>query len=633
MFIRILATSFFLVLATNLFSQRKYTIVDKSTLEALPFANCVSQDSTFFTYGDADGNILIPINKSISISYIGYKTLVLNTNHDLLKDTLFLENLASSIQPVTIKADRIDLYEMLNHLRVKYAKNEYTKKTNTLSSFETVSKKEVVEKAFIVSEDLISTKHAFTHKNRVHADYTYNVESPYLSIDIDHAVKEISLFGTSKKAAYHLFNSGKISRKKVNLDLIDVDGNIYTVKYVLPDHSQGFLLFDQAKNKILEFTVFYKKVDRLFKSINRLIDIQFNTFSIHYYFTEDLVNRIDFRLTSKIVSDNTIYTTAGEITETKAYQAKIIYPEKQISSIPLNAYYSRKDECLQRAFGRNLFSNLDEESIQNQELFTLAILNKLGFCSLIKSWQRERLSETNFKVFSENIDYSKARLNRADYHKFDVYWVFDPNFCDVSISYDTIHSIWNTDEAVFISKTQYHGLLLANLTFDIFEVYRKKVFALLNDKQSRSKKENLITEHYKLASNLVEEMNSKSKYGNSIKELAPYNKLVLQELEIDNFKALISLKNIKSTKDQFNLGDLYLAVEEYHKAIAFYEEELSGKITESVKVAILLNIAEAYCALKNKKRACEYYTKAMDLTIKINGQNNQELSVFRCKCL
>ena len=48
----------------------------------------------------------------------------------------------------------------------------------------------------------------------------------------------------------------------------------------------------------------------------------------------------------------------------------------------------------------------------------------------------------------------------------------------------------------FISKSKYHGLLLANLTFDIFEVYRKKAFNLLNKDENLIERKKIVEEHY-----------------------------------------------------------------------------------------------------------------------------------------
>ena len=143
-----------------------------------------------------------------------------------------------------------------------------------------------------------------------------------------------------------------------------------------------------------------------------------------------MISRIDFVNICTLEDNKIRLTTAGEIIIIDSFPYKIIYPELTKSSIPLDAYYSMKDECLQLKYGQGLFSDLDEDAINDQESLTLEVLHKLSFCPSIKSWERKRLIENDFKIFSKNIDYSSSRLNRADYHKYDIQWVFDPNICE-----------------------------------------------------------------------------------------------------------------------------------------------------------------------------------------------------------
>ena len=203
-------------LCTALSSQQGFVVADMTTSESLPFANCVSHDSTFFTYGNADGFVSFPKNVKATISYLGYLSYTLDTDQSIA-DTIFLRSIESSLDQVTIVGERINLWNEIESLRKKYSKKSKQKRINTLTKFETVHAEKIIERALIISQDLANQKNGFTFLKRIHVDYSYDIKSPFLSIDIDSAIKGISLFGKSKIASNHLFNNGKINKRKLNL--------------------------------------------------------------------------------------------------------------------------------------------------------------------------------------------------------------------------------------------------------------------------------------------------------------------------------------------------------------------------------------------------------------------------------
>ncbi|MFT6337120.1 MAG: hypothetical protein ACI86M_001808 [Saprospiraceae bacterium] len=143
--------------------------------------------------------------------------------------------------------------------------------------------------------------------------------------------------------------------------------------------------------------------------------------------------------------------------------------------------------------------------------------------------------EHDFKIFDQNIDFSRSKFQRSDFHAFQVDWILFDDSCKRS-KIANPPSIWMSEKAVFISKTKYHSLLLARLTLGIYEVFRIRLINELKEKREMEISMDLILSYHDKATKFVNEMITESSYGNSISKLLKYNRLVGANLGIDNIK-------------------------------------------------------------------------------------------------
>lgn len=82
-----------------------------------------------------------------------------------------------------------------------------------------------------------------------------------------------------------------------------------------------------------------------------------------------------------------------------------------------------------------------------------------------------------------------------------------------------------------------------------------------------------------------------------------------------------------------NIGDLYLRIGNYEKAVNFFNEALEIAKNNRVKAVIYQNLGETYIRIKKYKEGKENLIKAMDITNKYLSENLREYRINSCKLL
>jgi len=212
----------------------------------------------------------------------------------------------------------------------------------------------------------------------------------------------------------------------------------------------------------------------VYKSINETIGISLDTLILDYKFIDGILNHMSFNLSYLTESLGQV-TTSGYIGSTKT-RTEWLSTSEDLSSLQYNAYLSSFMDTDYQFDGNSIFFNIEDKTtnLVKDEHLTNEILAHLGYAPRTKMWSAStRLGEADFALFDEKSKQSNESKLKSDNHNFNIDWMFYRNK-ENSNNLLSIPSIWNSTNAVFISKSICTSLLLANLTLDIFEIHKIK---------------------------------------------------------------------------------------------------------------------------------------------------------------
>jgi len=603
----VLTFVFYLICTSSLNAQVK--IIDSSSGDPVAFATIISKDSIFQTNTNAKGEFKFPSNiDTIFISCIGYETKKVNVLEN--NSTIPLKYKSYSITEIDITSQRIDIYSEINSVRTRFEKSKKRLNRQSKTTFETINKRKLIERGEIHSNDLITSKDGYLYDKRLRTTYHFDTSSIFIHVDIDKLIRQISL--TSKKGFRHLFNRGKIKPSNTKLNIVEEDEKNFLVKYYFGDQ-YGFLKFNKKSYEISEYNFKSYHIDKdLYKSINNNIGLGIDTLVIDYKFKDDIIEDISFLLSYSVEHLGAV-TTSGYIRRFKS-EIDWLSTSNNIHSLQYHAYLTSfmEQEC--GYDNKSIFFNLEDYTVELLKDDELAydILIHLGHAPKTKFWSDSmRLMPSDFEIFDQNTELAHDKKFRSDYHNFSVDWVFYKNL-DIANKYIPLPSIWNSTKAVFISKKKYNTLLLANLTFDIYEIHKSKLVEELKSKSIDNEEEQILNRYYNEAEQMVKEMNKVSSYGNSISKLVKYNDYVFSEKGVNNIEELIEYAFDSNDNSIYSQGDIFLAKGDFNRAIEFYQNVLNeNEIELDIQKKIYENLIQVYIKLGNNFDACNLYKEWM----------------------
>jgi len=632
-----------LLLNFNIFTQSAI-IVDDCTKEPLVFATFQSSDENCFGYSDRNGIIncnKCDINSQIIIRYLGYKSIKLKLNSLKVIDTIFMRKSQYILNKVQIIAVKINVQKELNSILKKIRKTKRLRTVNTYFYLESFEEDSLREKIKLIGADVLSNL-KFINDNRVVGSFLIKKEKPYYSLDIDKFIKNIPYFSRKKIMFNHLFSKKKIDINDYRLKLIgSTSGNRlikYTGKY---GKIHGFVKYNPTTQEIIEHEYTTKEnLENIFESLNKSNITIVDSINIHYFFNNNALDLVLFKIWIKKRSKKRIYKiiTSGylKIIDSQRVIDKIEIPKLKYNSLQEELIYSSPMNYLEKKINYlfKVDSLYSKNSSNNDYLYSADKLTKnlLSFFDNTnkkrKIWSKNKRLTIDDFVFKQPIqDYNNSSIKfLSDLQKIKINWIIIENREGNKVNYYSQKSILNNSEILYYGIRQ--AELIANISFDIYEIYRKKLIIELNRKQIYNSKQ-IINEAYSKATEMVNEFIQKTNYARNLNKLKKYNDFIIKNLGIDNLKISLS-KVYRNNKElnSFSDGDMLAFFGKYNDAIKIYLNYLyKPNLDKKIKINILLNLCVIYKKIGNKEKLCKYYNILLDL------DSSYKNSKFRFDCL
>lgn len=624
------------------------TIADSETRESLPFIAYGAPDSRCQGRANekAEINLSIYACDSIVVRMLGYQEKRFAKHQVKNGDTVFLSARLFAIEEVNIRARRTNPADDLERILKKIRRNPYKKPTQSFFFLETTAHGELLERVELISSDYFHQTIGLLPSERNLGHFFFNAGQPFFNLDIDLAIKNIAPLAP-KSGTYlsHLLNEKNIQSGEYSISTLQSfnEGEERILTYQKQQKSpfvSGFVRYNSQSEQVFEHRVMYKNLPKnIFHSINKEHQIHADSLIIYHYFENNILSTTVFSVywtlekewgTVKLKSRGFI-----EKIDLAHLYKKIAIPsieyksiQEELSFIPhtINTRLDTIQSPMLRAFD---FAGLPDSFVTHNDSLAYLILSRPNAMGLARqAWSpRQRLSMSDFRT--SGMSSASASTYLSDLHRPIAHWFFHPNYEQGKLKFHTVPSFWNKQESLIIYHSPMQAMLIANLSFDIFEIFRQETCALLEGVQDTADAFRIIKSQYKNAQNKIARMNLESDYGLNLKKIDPHNRFVLEKTGIDNIKKLLtSSQSIDQNPIYlFSEADALFLSKNYDEALRLYLEDLKSKTTTTESRAhICFNLAQLFYLKKDKSLACEYYQKAIDLKPALS----LERLAFRC---
>jgi len=619
---------------------QKITILDYDSKQPLDFALFHSNNNKCFGYSDKQGKIILSncsTNDTISIDYLGYQSLIFTIKDFKLIDTVFLKKISYDLGEVKILANRINIVDELNLILRKYRKSKYDVDVNTYFFLESFAEDSILERIELLGSDNISQL-KFENSKRVVGSFLIKKENPYFSLDIDNFIKNIAFFSKSKSQYNHIFSKSKIKRKRYDIKLLTNNDHIRLIEYnKIGCELNGVVKYNAKSNEILEHEYTLKSdLNKTFKSLNKTNKTLVDSIKLHYYFTNNHLDLILFKIWLKKDSEKTNrkITTKGylKVFNSSTFIDKFVIPnitynslqEELIYSSPLNFLLNEYNDLF--VLDSTLYKNADTGVfLMSSDTLTYNLLNFFNSLSgQRKIWAKNKRLSLNDFIFREPImDYNSNSISfLSDLQKFKIEWIIIKKWENGKVKYYSQKSIWNINESKILFYGARQAELIANMCFDIYEIYRRQLLFDLNNGDIKDEKA-LINEMYEKASMKVRKFMEITKYGRDLKKLKEYNNFIIENLGIDNLKIIFN-KSYQSNlpHNTYSDGDMLAFFGKYQAAVDIYLSYLNDKSTDKRTMeSILLNLCIIYDKLNDIDGFCRYYKELLKINPRYKENN------------
>jgi len=535
---------------------QKVLVLDSQSKEVLPFAAYYSSNGSCSGYSDLRGliNYCTDID-TLKITYLGYKTGMIFNFSKNRNDTIYLDRRSFYLDSIFIKSRRINVFKELNTILTGIKKNNYTEEVNSLFYLESLESGEMIERIEMISNDNLGNK-KIKQNARICGSYLIDKKSPYYSIDLDNFFKNIPFFSKKSRNFKHIFLNKKIKRKYFNIFLIRTNKDhtrevLYTKKH--SNKIKGFIKYNYKTHEIIEHRFKIKDFSADFSSLNKDVNTSIDSIQILYHFNHNRFTRLTYKIWiykkgDKYPDRSIVSRGFIKILDKMLFKPKIEIPEYK--------YESLQEEIIFSPNFNNIFLRLDSIStvdslfykkkspadfLSSDDTLTIELLNKLNLIM-----NRRKIWSLNKKLTQKDFISNKAVANLgmrgrmtflSDLHNIKIHWIIVPYIDKGKIKYISPNSIWNSKESMVLYYNVKQCEWVANATFDIFELYRRKLIYKLN-KSTVKYPQIEIRKFYSDASHAVQIMLNKTNYG--LRHRKKINKSIKQQF--NQFGILLNAK-------------------------------------------------------------------------------------------
>ncbi|XOV66196.1 MAG: hypothetical protein ACFHU9_11215 [Fluviicola sp.] len=298
----------------------------------------------------------------------------------------------------------------------------------------------------------------------------------------------------------------------------------------------------------------------------------------------------------------------------------------KIVSQPYNAFFWNTNEAISPSDKKLLYKKYFERHGVLLNFNELSAINPKVFANKLVPWSENRIQLYDMNDVNS---YKVAAAERNEYHNRSVlselYELQAFIYLDRNEANDSTHfkveTLINLDESFYYLKRTPYTVCFVNLYFDLVEIQRRKLAALVNEQQSDP--ESWIRLYQKNQTELDGILKNYLKTverGTNLEVLNQYIDLVKEELGIDNafliqneevWQQLDSIDYIPDPIIQrYNYGSALLKIDKYAEALeVLLETEAMG----DKHPWLLYNIGLCYWKLDEIKMACKYFQQSATL--------------------
>mgnify|MGYP000051488745 CR=1 FL=1 len=547
-------------------------LVDKFTGEIISYANIFNSNGSRGTISDDSGYFKLNslnISDSLTISFIGYKTIKEPVTIFEGLDFIYMETQIDILSDVILLSDYSFLYDLLASCKRNISSQSKTSKAyfelETYINEQQVEQVECYYNASIRGYDITDLK----FKNGRIAVTDYNNRF-FFSTATGEILHKHSLF--KKNIGFPqgpLELSKNKLKKKYDLSLISnyADENekeIYVVKFDPKDPSgnffsgciwinrnDGFIVkinLESLKSKVYPFVPLFEPeringvnlfLTKTYQLNEGQMDLKSVNFDYDLIYNPDIKRGIDTVQTKStkaifVVYDYTRQFEIPYFDFTKEYLVHNDY--RKISAVPYNSFFWEDMNVFKLSDRQGRIENFynNSASLTHDKIFKSNKFSDKGFFEhQYTNWSEKRIFFRNhssnpmdFEIYDGNIPSARYNLEAQIY-------------LDINETIDSTHvlseTVFDPFKTFFWYPMDHKGLAFINMYFDIVEIQRRELEREIGQhKLSIDRIKELYVERKEKTEQMCQAYFRSVERGNNLKEMLKWNKYIKDELHIDN---------------------------------------------------------------------------------------------------
>lgn len=617
------------------YGQHTFQVVDRDTREPLPYVAYHSTNRICKGQSNDRGQITVDraLCDSLVLRLLGYQKKVIALGQLPLDGTVWLQPELFNLRTLDVVSTRVDVAEDLNGLLKKVRKLHEKTACSTYFFLESTTKDTLLERIEAVTLDQISVAIGLEQSSRKVGRFLFNTSHPFFSTDFDIALKSMSPFGEKPNLLAHWLNETKI-KKGSDYKWTLLEENTATQDRLVayrndqPVNAQrGWVRYNTALNQIQEHRVVFNKIaPPIFKALNQQHQLIADSMLVHQYFTDNQLDFMAFHLYITLIDNGVIspIQTSGfiQVRKDTLPLRKLIVPKGTFRSLqdeltltPHPFLFSIEEIRPPIVHPFTFFQNTKGFVTGNDSLAYSILRNFDAVEGNRQMWSaQKRLTLDDFQNAQVSTLKRTVYFDPSDFTELSTMWIVNPVYEAGKVVYYALPTLWERSTAIIPYHAPMQAEILANLTFDIFEIYRRRALEAIKAEAGNNveKALTILENYYDNAHAFVQKMYKESKSGNDLRKLLNYNRIIKDNIGIDNVGrvlAPIELPLPDSEEGQNNLD--YLAANQ-DTALGLYEEIIQNRpMSDATKGILLFQMAHILLKAEDRAAACKYYQNAL----------------------
>jgi hypothetical protein len=559
-------------------------IIESNTKQPIVYATVYNLQTSYGTVADLNGHFKLQKNRigdSIRISHLGFKDTIIVLG-DQFPTTISLRQTSLQLDEVTVLANDDYLYDLINSIRKKYLRrnaitsdgiSETAKTYYLLESFHENDRIELTEAFFNGYYGDYDLKDLKIKKGRTGAKPIGSIF--YISSETSQTFYKHELFIESKIFPINPFQFSKNKlEKNFNLTLVkayqESNRKLYEIEFTpKPEVTKAFsgkIWVNPDDKSVSKIQLTCNNAElHPFKPYGNVVKIDDVSMTLTKTFFEKgrktMVSSINFDYTLDCIYNSGEKRKYKTVAYIKAYDYKnqfelpvfkfsetLHQDFRSITAIPIdNEFWKGVKEFAINTESKEKFEFIERYRIENK-VPTLSLLtaNSHLYNFVYRHWRPERLKLRNLKsayevekykgLYKDDSRHSDVK-ERLFAYELNVKLYLDYYMRDNSLHY-VLNSVIDPFQTYFNDELNKNAKAYINMFFDLLEIQKRKLEKELAN-QKLEKREDIIelyNSHIYQYDQTLDKFKNDVKRGEVESEMVKWNKIIKEELGVDNIK-------------------------------------------------------------------------------------------------